>query len=436
MNWPLLFSYVISGFFATVVIMYGWIKLLNMQANSKNYKVYIAFIILVIMGLISNCFVPTYLKLPLMTSSFTIINYFFFSRNFVKCIASVLLTIGVSLLAEITIVLIGSIFMGDYVQILMNQAHGIIIANFIFCVVTFFVIRTKLIYNLYNQLTILLNRIKKNSIVLFCATTIVILSLFLIIDYMSLPRIAVLSIHSILLIFYVVVIIRLLVVHSKMKTINSKYEMSLSSLKSFENVMNQYRIDNHENKNQLLTIRNMIKSKDKKTIDYIDKIVDNKIKDNESVYYKTFKIPEGGLRATIYPKLAEMRELHINYALDVASDVSTLDLININDDTMLNSCKIIGVFLDNAIDAVKNLKVKKIVIEIYIMDDALCIDIGNNYKGPLDMEKISNAGYTTKGDNRGYGLALVSKIIKNDDHLENEKLLTKNKFTQRLKIKM
>lgn len=53
------------------------------------------------------------------------------------------------------------------------------------------------------------------------------------------------------------------------------------------------------------------------------------------------------------------------------------------------------------------------------------------------MDKIDNAGYTTKGKGHGYGLALVNKILEeNKDILENERMIEKNTFTQCLKIKL
>ena len=162
-------------------------------------------------------------------------------------------------------------------------------------------------------------------------------------------------------------------------------------------MIDKYRIYNHENKNELQTLRNLISKKNTKALKYIDSILDNKIKDNEKIMHKTSKIPEGGLRATIYSKLCIMDELGIKYSLDIAKDIRTVDLINMKEDIVLNICKILGVFLDNAIEAVKDLKTKHIGIEIYLMDGDLCVDITNNYEGKLDIDKIGSSKYTTKG---------------------------------------
>jgi len=200
--------------------------------------------------------------------------------------------------------------------------------------------------------------------------------------------------------------------------------------------MDKYRVTNHENKNQLLTIRNMVKTSDKKTLSYIDKILEHKIRDNEKIFSKTAKIPEGGLRAIIYSKVCRMEELKINYSLDISNDVKSNTLIELDEDTVLNVCKILGVFLDNSIEAVLNLKIKNIFIELFMLENNLCIDITNNYEGVLEVDKISQKKYTTKGKGHGYGLSLVSEIIKSDSNLYNEKVINKDNFTQRLIIKL
>ena len=202
-------------------------------------------------------------------------------------------------------------------------------------------------------------------------------------------------------------------------------------------MIDKFRVETHENKNEFLTVRNMIKDNPDEAIKYIDKLIDNKIEDNNKIMKKTAKIPSGGLKATIYSKLCLMDKLKIKYKLNIARDVHTTDLINLDEDLVLKICKILGVFLDNAIEAVKKLKKKEIFIEIYSMDDNLCIDITNNFKGNLDLNKISEQKYTTKGEGHGYGLSLVDKLLKEEpERLENEKSINGDTFTQMLKIKM
>ncbi|MCI8545594.1 MAG: GHKL domain-containing protein, partial [Bacilli bacterium] len=211
-----------------------------------------------------------------------------------------------------------------------------------------------------------------------------------------------------------------------------KYNTTLSNLKEYEDILNQYRVSNHENKNQLLTIRNMVKNKEKNITDYIDKIVENQLKDNEHLMGQTTVIPEGGLRGLVYSKMLLMKEQNIDFDLSVDKAIRTVQLIGLGDNTVLDICKIIGVFLDNAIEAVSSLNEKFIDLEMSIENKKLYISVSNNYEGTIPMEEIENHGYTTKGEGHGYGLSLVKKLVDENPLLKNEKGVSSEEFMQRL----
>ena len=215
-----------------------------------------------------------------------------------------------------------------------------------------------------------------------------------------------------------------------------KYNTTLNSLKEYEDILDRYKISNHENKNQLLTIRNMLPKTDKKIISYIDKIIENKLKDNEKAMAEACKIPAGGLRGLIYSKILVMKNSKINYILQISKTVKTVDLINLDDSLMLDICKVIGVYIDNAIEEVKKLKRKYINIEIYLEEKDLIISVSNNYVGMINLDKLEEKGYTSKGKDHGYGLSLTKEIIDSNKKLSNRKVITKDSFSQILKIKM
>lgn len=63
------------------------------------------------------------------------------------------------------------------------------------------------------------------------------------------------------------------------------------------------------------------------------------------------------------------------------------------------------------------------------------IKVSNNYRGNIEVDKIYDEGYTTKGDGHGYGLALVKKIVNSNSMFENMTEITKDLFSQILMIK-
>ena len=66
----------------------------------------------------------------------------------------------------------------------------------------------------------------------------------------------------------------------------------------------------------------------------------------------------------------------------------------------------------------------------------LVINISNSFKGKIEAFKIDEAGDSTKGSNRGFGLDIVKTIIANNNYIENERQITSNIFNQKLIIKI
>ncbi len=428
--------YGFTAFLLTMFCIICWHKLLNMEIDYRSYKFYIALFVGVVLGTMINFLLPPYLKIIINITMLILTNYFLFTHSLSKSIITIIISQLVIMLSEMVMVLIMAIiFMGN-VTIWQDNYIITFFVNVGVAAMSFLSLKCSLIYKLYNFLEMIFNNIKNNHLILLAIFTIILASLLMIMSWMHLPKYITVVLSTILIIVYVSIIVQLLYTEAKLTKVRGKYEISLSSLKEYENIMDKYRLLNHENKNQLLTIRNMVKSKDKGVTKYIENLVEDKIKDDETIFYKTSKIPEGGLRATIYSKLCAMKEKDIDYKLDIANDVRTIDLINIGENTILDMCKILGVFLDNAIEAVDALGTKKIIIELFVMDDYVYIDISNNYEEAIDFDKIGFKNYTTKGKGHGYGLELVQKIIKQNELLETEKIINRQLFKQRLKIKI
>ena len=411
-----------------------WLILSKMKKTPIS-KILIIIFLSASVSLISQFF-PNPIKL-IMTFSFLIaINYFYINQKIKFSIISVTISQLILAFAEFSFVIVCSFIFGNDIYKLLFEPIPYLLLNLYISVVSTIISRRKFISKLFELFYD--NKITFENIIypLIIIFTLVIATVE---SHMNLPLPLVLITNIIMAIIFISIIITSKTIELKYEKISHKYETSISSLKEYEVMIDKFRVDTHENKNEFLTIRNMLKDKNKKedVVKYIDKLIDNKIKDNDKIMKKTAKIPEGGLRATIYSKLCLMDKLKIKYNLNISREVRTTDLIKLDEDLVLKICKILGVFLDNAIEAVKGLKKKEISIDVYTLDGKLCIDITNNFKGSLDLDKISNAKYTTKGDGHGYGLTLVNNLLEEEpNRLENEKSINRDTFTQTLKIKM
>ncbi len=240
----------------------------------------------------------------------------------------------------------------------------------------------------------------------------------------------------VMVIIYTIAILVTLNEFNQKNRIQSEYDILLKNLNEYENLLDLQRVTNHENKNQLLVIKGMIDKGESNTSEYINSIIDTQYKDNDAIIYKTNRIPSGGLRGLIYYKILTMKEKKINSNLDVDRSLNELDFDNIPIKTNQELCKIVGVFLDNAIQAVSELKKKEIDIYLKYENDELYIKVSNNYSGIIELDKIDNSGYTTKGKGHGYGLSLVKSIIRENDCFKNDREIHGKTFSQIIRLKI
>lgn len=232
---------------------------------------------------------------------------------------------------------------------------------------------------------------------------------------------------NILFIIAVIVIFGIIIKNeSKYERLKEENKQMYNHVTKYEKIITEQGKVNHEFKNQLMVIRGYAQMKSDKLLDYIDSITQDANKTHSSYLISQLnKFPEGGIKGLLYYKLSIMEDENIKYELDVQTGVRTkLNSLSIN--MYKNITKILGVLLDNAIDASKKSKEKQIIISVLKDKSNVIFSISNSYKGKLNLDKMGT-GFTTKGLGHGYGLRLVNDIIKetNSFKVTNE---VKNKY--------
>ena len=344
-----------------------------------------------------------------------------------EAVAAPLLVLIIYSIAE-TIFVSGMLFIFKF-----NNYFGAVVTNLCISFLSFCISRLRPIRKLYKRLHNLFSKIDDLSAIFLGTSVIYIYSIFSFVIYYKMSPIILLLMSSFITILSFVLVYSFTRAKYDYFKISNNYNNSLLSLKELENSITNHRIDNHENRNHLMTIRNM--TSNKKVITFIDSILNNEIADDKRIMKETSIIPAGGLRGLIYSKLLLMNRKNIEYELDVSNSVRIVDILKYDDDLILDVCKIVGIFLDNAIEEVDTIDDKYIIIEMYLDEEELNICITNSYDNTKDKTNIYKSGYSTKGGNHGYGLPLVKKIIKNNSNLENHTEITENEFIQKLVIK-
>lgn len=218
--------------------------------------------------------------------------------------------------------------------------------------------------------------------------------------------------------------------------LSSEYDQLLDYVKTYEEVIEEKSKNQHEYNNQLILIREMLGNRNKKVREYIDQILSIENEQSKSNWLNKIKnIPNGGLKGLIHYKIVEMQKKKIKLYIDINENVDNKKINKYLTDNLNDISKIIGVYLDNAIEAALKSKEKYIIIEAECNKDKLNFSISNTYKGGINLSKIDNAGYSKKGKNRGYGLSLVHDIISKRDDVEQYREFNGIYFVQHICLK-
>lgn len=227
------------------------------------------------------------------------------------------------------------------------------------------------------------------------------------------------------------------------RTIKSKLENQFKAqeyeqLKEYTNMLeivsNDTRKFKHDYLNILKTLGNYIESEDIRGLKAFYKnelmpesnivIGENK---NLSLLQNIKIIPLKGL---ISSKIIDAQSNGIKTNIEI---VDVIDSISIG---IIDICRIMGIILDNAIEAALCCEIKKVNLSIVRNDDNTIITVINTCTSDTPpVHKIYERNFSTKGDGRGMGLKIVKEII--NDKYSNILLNTKIKdgiFKQELNI--
>ena len=217
----------------------------------------------------------------------------------------------------------------------------------------------------------------------------------------------------------------------------TRYIKLLEFIKNYEKELDKQKELRHESKNQLITARDKIidKEKEQELIKYLNSIIADYVKGNNEKYTSFQYLPANGIKGLFYYKANEAENNGITLSINVSSKVENTFISELDTNDFKQLGILLGVYLDNAIEASKNSKDKKMAIEIYKTGEDIEMIISNTYEGTIDVESIGKTKYTTKGKNHGYGLMLVNKILEENKIFEAQKVVTDIVYSQKLKIK-
>lgn len=428
----------IEVYIGIVIMMCGIIGFARIVLNEPIKISKINLIIVILLSSIIYTLTSLYLTTTIKTLIICLINILTFKYVFkIEYPKSIILTIAYILVLFIPemIVLFPLTKVSNINKIYFyNNIAGNIIGDIIICIIFFL-----LTYILKKPLRKMINYKLENNkkIILFAILALICI---LIVFYNAFSNITLntdLIVSIFTLVIFVVILLSLMKQTIENTNLTKKYEQVLDFMTTYEDEVEKQRVIRHETKNAFLTIKAQLtdKSKNKDIVEYIDSILkeDTKIKYEE---YAKFKyLPANGIKGLCYYKVQEAENKGIKVSINISSRLNKSILTKLSVEERKELGKILGIFLDNAIEASMETEEKILGFEAYLIEKNIKIIISNSYQGKIDINKLGKEKYTTKGKNHGHGLLLVKGIVNNNKIFETTTQITDKLYIQNIIIK-
>ena len=428
---------IVSWFICGVLYFVLYSYLFCTMVCKESFKINLKFIILSLIMSCLQCVVMScglnYLRPYLMHILSFIMLKILYNQKFIKTLLGLLIIFFMSFVAEFTFVGLCMLIFNVNFSVAINNFIYYLFFNFSIFIITYFISKNRLTINLIDHIIEWYNQNEYKSLIFFVFLISIILTFVLYNNFINiLPK----YLFVIANLFFIAVFV-FIIGFFKEKTSKNKiiyeYDQLLDYIQTYEKLLDEKSKNQHEYKNQLAVIRLMVKNK--KTIEYIDSLLDNETEEDLEIENKLMYIPKGGLKGLIHYKIDAMKKKKLNIFIDVSSELKDSKYWLNCDKNLQSVSKILGVYLDNAIEASENSKEKYIIFEVYVEDKNTVFKISNTFSNKIYMDKIDKEGYSTKGEGKGYGLALAKDLIEKTDCLSQSREISGIYYIQKLYVK-
>ena len=319
------------------------------------------------------------------------------------------------------------------IKLLKYNIYSLLIASTLFLTIhllTTFLSNILLIPNIFSTIVLLIitiiftkKNIKIHLLKLPLSSTILLISINLILILQNLNLI---NIYFMILI-YILLISILLIYNIHLIILNYKKENELNNLNL---ICDSTRAFKHDFDNIMHSIGGYIKTNNITDLkNYYDKLIPECFCINNLHRFHSQLMQNPALYSIISDKYNLAEQNNIKMSLNISTNLNNLRI----DDYSLT--RILGILLDNSIEASKECTSKIVNISFEENKNKQTIIIENTFKNKnLSLQKLYEKEFTTKKNNSGLGLWEVKKILTNHKNIILETNIKNNFFIQEIEI--
>lgn len=215
----------------------------------------------------------------------------------------------------------------------------------------------------------------------------------------------------------------------KLQEIEAYYEYTLR-IESINNEMRKFR---HDYVNILTTLSDYIREDDMPGLrKYFDEHIvpmKDKLKTRSIKMNGIEKLKVREIKGLITTKIIQAQEKRIPISIEAPDEIDRIDM------NTVELSRIIGIIVDNAIEASENLEEPLINIAFINNDESVTFIVMNKCSDDIPkIHELFEQGFSTKGDNRGLGLSTLKELTDSNENVLLDTVIENGYFVQKVEI--
>ena len=215
----------------------------------------------------------------------------------------------------------------------------------------------------------------------------------------------------------------------KLQEIEAYYEYTLR-IESINNEMRKFR---HDYVNILTTLSDYIREDDMPGLrKYFDEHIvpmKDKLKTRSIKMNGIEKLKVREIKGLITTKIIQAQEKRIPISIEVPDEIDRIDM------NTVELSRIIGIIVDNAIEASENLEEPLINIAFIDNEESVTFIVMNKCSNDIPkIHELFEQGFSTKGDNRGLGLSTLKELTDSNENVLLDTVIENGYFVQKVEI--
>lgn len=260
-----------------VIIQLYMISILMSEKIKYTYQNILKILLTVILLTLNYMFVSSIIRMIIVIIVLTVSSSSIFKKTLYETTSTAVITQLICMISEILSLLFTPLLLQVKIETISQNSFTGVFVNIIIAIINIYLINSSRLQKTCKNIISKGEKIDYNQLTMIIIIFIITVNLLLFITYYKVNFFILLITSSLTISFVAFAVYKII----EEQNLNAQYKFEndalINNLHEYEKMVDEHRVINHENKNQLGIIRTMVETKDETVLEYIDDLVKNRV---------------------------------------------------------------------------------------------------------------------------------------------------------------